>query len=320
MELAESVRLAKALSDRSRLLILRELAAGPLCSEELAARLDLAPSTISFHSKKLSQAGLIAGRREQYYSFWELVPESMRLTLAELASFTARPQTTERRRRSQAEVRVGKAFFSGGRLLRMPVQRGKRQLVLEHFASLFEQGREYGEREVDALIRPVFSDYCLVRRLLVDEGYLERSAGTYRRSGRPAVAMLDTGSAEGGGAMNANDERKRMKEEYKSRQRVAGIFTVTNTVDGKVFLGSCLDAERPLRRIRFELQLGSFKNRELQNDYARLGEDAFRFAVLESVPTSAEDPEEELERLEEKHLAGLDPSASYNTDSRIRFR
>ena len=120
--------------------------------------------------------------------------------------------------------------------------------------------------------------------------------------------------------MDTNEQRKQLKEEYKSRQRVAGIFTITNTVDGKVFLGSCLDAERPLRRIRFELQLGSFKNRKLQDDFARLGEDAFRFAVLETVPTSAEDPEEELERLEEKHLAGLDPSASYNTDSRIRFR
>jgi hypothetical protein len=120
--------------------------------------------------------------------------------------------------------------------------------------------------------------------------------------------------------MNTSDQRKRMKEEYKTRQRVAGVFAITNTMDERVFLGSCLDAERPLRRIRFELQLGSFRNRELQRDYARLGEEAFCFAVLETVPTSAEDPEEELEALEEKHLAGLDLSASYNIDSRIRFR
>jgi hypothetical protein len=120
--------------------------------------------------------------------------------------------------------------------------------------------------------------------------------------------------------MDTNDQRKRMKEEYKSRRRLAGVFAITNTVDEKVFLGSCLDAERPLGRIRFELQLGSFRNRGLQDDYTRLGEDAFHFAVLETVPLSAEDPEDELERLEAKHLAALDRSSSYNTDSRIRFR
>ena len=50
-----------------------------------------------------------------------------------------------------------------------------------------------------------------------------------------------------------NDERKRLKRAYKDLRPTGGVFAVTNTIDGKTFLGSCLDAERPLRRIRFEL-------------------------------------------------------------------
>ena len=120
--------------------------------------------------------------------------------------------------------------------------------------------------------------------------------------------------------MATPEERKKLKAEYKMQRRAAGVFAVTNIVEGRVFLGSCLDAERPLRRILFELQFGSFKNRALQSDFSRLGEEAFTFAVLETVPLSAERPEDELELLEEKYLAELDLETAYNTDARIRFR
>jgi hypothetical protein len=120
--------------------------------------------------------------------------------------------------------------------------------------------------------------------------------------------------------VTSGEERKRLKEEFKGRPHVAGIFAVTNKDNGRVFLGSCLEADRPLRRLRFELQLGSCRNRELQADFDRLGEDSFLFAVLETVPAEAADPSEELELLEKQHLAALDPARSYNQDDRIRFR
>jgi len=117
-----------------------------------------------------------------------------------------------------------------------------------------------------------------------------------------------------------NDERKRLKRAYKDLRPTGGVFAVTNTIDGKTFLGSCLDAERPLRRIRFELDVGSFRNQALQDDYSRLGVDAFRFEVLETVSSTADDPEQELESLEAKYLADLDEQKAYNTGPRIRFR
>ncbi len=48
--------------------------------------------------------------------------------------------------------------------------------------------------------------------------------------------------------------------------------------------------------------------------------DVFRFDVLETVSSSAEDPEGELELLEEKYLAEIEETTLYNTDPRIRFR
>ena len=128
---------------------------------------------------------------------------------------------------------------------------------------------------------------------------------------------------EGRGEMEpSSEDTKRLKEEFKNRKRTPGVFTITNTRNGKVFLGSCLEVDRPLRRIQFELELGSFRfnNPELQQDFADYGKECFRFEVVERAAESEEKPEEVLERLEVKYLDRLDRSNTYNRDDRIRFR
>jgi hypothetical protein len=53
--------------------------------------------------------------------------------------------------------------------------------VLDYVASRFEEERECAETEVNAVLEPDHDDYVTLRRLLVDEGLLERNAGVYRR-------------------------------------------------------------------------------------------------------------------------------------------
>jgi excisionase family DNA binding protein len=73
-------------------------------------------------------------------------------------------------------------FDRDGRLKAFPKQRAKRRAVLERLAELFDVGRVYSEREVNALLRPVFDDVALVRRELVAEGLVDRPrSGSYRR-------------------------------------------------------------------------------------------------------------------------------------------
>lgn len=56
---------------------------------------------------------------------------------------------------------------------RIPAARAKRRVVLDHLARGFEPGVRYPERGV----------YAALRRYLVDEGFLERAAGIYWRTG-----------------------------------------------------------------------------------------------------------------------------------------
>ena len=79
---------------------------------------------------------------------------------------------------------VLRAFFgSDGRITVMPARRSRRLLLLDHLAQRFEPGREYNEIEVNARLREVHDDVAMLRRYLVDEGFLDRRAGRYWRVG-----------------------------------------------------------------------------------------------------------------------------------------
>ena len=86
---------------------------------------------------------------------------------------------------SESEV-LGR-FFRGDRLSELPAQRHKRLVVLERLALEFEPGLRYREADVNAVLRRFHDDHVTLRRALVDEGFLDRSAGEYWRAGGRVV-------------------------------------------------------------------------------------------------------------------------------------
>jgi hypothetical protein len=82
------------------------------------------------------------------------------------------------------EQAVLRAFLdAAGRLRTIPARRGKRLVVLDHLAQVFEPGVRYPEQEVGVLLRAFHPDHASLRRHLVDEGFLSRADGVYWRSG-----------------------------------------------------------------------------------------------------------------------------------------
>jgi hypothetical protein len=79
------------------------------------------------------------------------------------------------------------AFIRDGRITAMPAKRPRRRLLLDQVAQAFEPGRRYSEPVVDEILKAVFDDHCALRRYLVDESFLSRTAdGIYWRSGGTA--------------------------------------------------------------------------------------------------------------------------------------
>jgi ArsR family transcriptional regulator, arsenate/arsenite/antimonite-responsive transcriptional repressor len=66
-----------ALSDETRLRIVELLSGGEHCVCDLQDSLDAAQSRLSFHLKKLKQAGLVEDRREGRWSYYSLNPQTL---------------------------------------------------------------------------------------------------------------------------------------------------------------------------------------------------------------------------------------------------
>ena len=77
-----------------------------------------------------------------------------------------------------------RAFIRDGRITALPAKHGRRLLLLDQVAQAFEPGRRYPEHVVDEVLKAIFDDHCALRRYLVDEAFLSRTAaGTYWRAG-----------------------------------------------------------------------------------------------------------------------------------------
>jgi hypothetical protein len=75
------------------------------------------------------------------------------------------------------------ACFVEGRLVRIPTKRAQKLAVLDRLAQEFEVGVRYTEIQVNAALRRFHDDVAALRRYLVDDGFLDRDAGEYWRSG-----------------------------------------------------------------------------------------------------------------------------------------
>jgi len=76
----ELVAFFKALADANRLKIVGLLAQQPYSVEQLAAILDLRPSTVSHHLSKLADVGLVSAKAESYYNVYQLEEEKLQQT------------------------------------------------------------------------------------------------------------------------------------------------------------------------------------------------------------------------------------------------
>ena len=177
----EAIALFKALADKSRLQILKSLALEDMFVERLAQRLDLTPATISFHLKKLAQAGAVSSYKSQYYTMYALNREVLNTGILDLILEKSDEAETQAQRDAAYRQKVIDSFFEYGKLKSIPVQRKKERVILEFLAEKFEFGRIYTEREVNLIIADFHDDFCTLRRDMISEKLLDRNRDGYWR-------------------------------------------------------------------------------------------------------------------------------------------
>jgi DNA-binding HxlR family transcriptional regulator len=179
-DLEARAELFKALGHPVRLLILNLVKLRPRHVEELSAILSLSPATVSHHLAKLSQAGLLVSEKDQYYQTYSLAGVVLGRTLAGVI-FVPQPMLTHQVEQDAYRQRVLDTFLRQGRLISIPAQLKKRQIVLERLVEEFEPDRKYTEREVNQILVDFHDDVATLRRGLIEHKLMQRESGIYWR-------------------------------------------------------------------------------------------------------------------------------------------
>lgn len=178
---AEAIGLFKCLADKSRLQILKSLAREDMFVERLAQRLGITAPTVSFHLKKLADAGVVTSYKSQYYMMYSLNREIFQTSILDILGQESDDAEIQARRDAQYRQKVIDSFFEYGKLKAIPTQRKKERIILEVIAQAFDYDRIYSEREVNIIIADFHDDFCTIRKDMVAEKLLNRDTRGYWR-------------------------------------------------------------------------------------------------------------------------------------------
>lgn len=178
----ELIGFFKALADANRLKILGLLAREAYSVEQLAALLDLRPSTVSHHLARLAEAGLVSARAESYYNVYRLEPGALEAMAQRLLAEDTLPSLAEGVDTGSYERKVVDDYtLPNGQLKTIPAQRKKLEAVLRHVVQDFKPGVRYSEKQVNEILARYHQDTATLRRELVGYGLLQRRSGEYWR-------------------------------------------------------------------------------------------------------------------------------------------
>ncbi|WP_406044700.1 DUF2087 domain-containing protein [Micromonospora sp. NBC_00898] len=167
--------LAGALADDRRRLVFAAVTLGDGDVPTVAARTGLSARDVATAVRRLVDAGLVTDTGSGLQVDGERLRE-----LARAGGPSASPPAASPR---EAILRT---FLRDGTLTRLPAQRGRRRVLLEHVTERsFEPGARYPEPAVDDALRAWCEgggvDHVTLRRYLVDDRLLARDHGVYWR-------------------------------------------------------------------------------------------------------------------------------------------
>ena len=174
----EVVTFFKAFADANRLKIVGLLAQQPYSVEELAALLDLKPSTVSHHLAKLAQIGLVSAKTESYYNVYQLDEKALEIKSRNLFSQENLAASVADVDADAYDNKVVKDYVrKDGSLKTIPAQRKKLEAVLRYIVKAFEVNKRYSEKKVNEILSGYHEDTASLRRELVGYGLMKREGG-----------------------------------------------------------------------------------------------------------------------------------------------
>ena len=159
------------LADKTRRSIIAALVDGERRADELVAGSEGTAREVIEQLGRLEAAGVVA----RVDGVCTLVADVFERSVREAASERLGPLNDK-------DTQLARRYFFRNRLVRMPSEPWAVRAVLDLIAEDFQPGEIYSEREVNTVLYGWHGDWALLRRLLIDHGYLARRHGHYHRT------------------------------------------------------------------------------------------------------------------------------------------
>lgn len=175
------LRFFQVFSNESRLKLIGHLANGEKSVGELADLLGVKEPTVSHHLAELKGIGLVDVRAEGTMRIYRLKTralEEMSKDIFAQNNLAALVKPTE----MTNEERVLRTWVKNGRIVGIPAQEKKKQILIRWLANQIDPQRRWTEKEFSEWLSGFNEDYATLRRYLVDYGYMARENGIYWRT------------------------------------------------------------------------------------------------------------------------------------------
>ena len=168
-------------SNESRLRLIGHLANGERSVGDLARLLDLKEPTVSHHLAELKELGLVTVRAEGNMRIYQLNTRALETISKDIF---ARPNLAALVPKSELseEERILRVWVRDGRIVDLPAQDKKMQVVVRWLAQQIDPERRWTEREFSQWLAQYHPDHATLRRYLVESGYMARENGIYWRT------------------------------------------------------------------------------------------------------------------------------------------
>lgn len=234
---------------------------------------------------------------------------------------------------TEEQEKILKKYFPkalNGRLTTFSMKEKSKLVVLKHVASNFIIDRIYTEKEVNEILKGIYHDFATIRRYLIEYGFLDRKADGsqywVKEENDKQSKVTDKKQKSSPNNVNSDlnnqevkdmDRKKELIAQYKEMDTEAGIYQIKNLKNNKILVEATLNL-RTINGKQFQLKMGSYINKQLQEDWNKYGEEAFVFEILEVLEEKKDvffDKKDELKKLKAKWVAKLEPfgDRGYNT-------
>ena len=180
-QFARLLQFFQVFSNESRLRLIGHLANGERSVGELAQLLGLKEPTVSHHLAELKGLGLVDVRFEGTTCIYQLNARALETIGKDIF---ARPNLAALVPKSELneEERILRTWVKDGRIVDIPAQEKKKQIIIRWLAGQIDPARRWTEREFSEWLAQYNEDYAVLRRYLVDSGYMARENGIYWRT------------------------------------------------------------------------------------------------------------------------------------------